>query len=436
MKYEEKLSAMIQCETVSQNGKDNLEKFEAFQAKLRELFPRVFSDSVVEVIKGNLLVCYKSKAPKGQPIILMSHQDVVEATGDWKYPPFSGEIAEGNVWGRGTVDTKGALFCIFQALEEVIEEGIDPGVDVYIASSCTEEIAGEGGPLLAARLKELGVKAQFLMDEGGMIKGEPIKGAKGTFAMIGVLEKGTCNFKFVAKGQGGHASAPGHNTPIPRLAAFIDGIEKKDPFKAKMNATTIEMFRRLGPTISGPLGFLLRHAKGFSPLLEKVLPKSNPLAGAMIKTTIAFTTSGAANGLNVLPETAFVTGNCRVIHHCDENETERILKELAAPHDIEVIPLYKSSPCPVVSYKCDQFKLLEKTIKKVFPDVTPCPYAMTGGTDARFYSEVSDACLRFAPLEINEQQYKSIHGLNENIGVETLKKGVLCYKELIKAFQG
>ena len=70
----------------------------------------------------------------------MSHQDVVEANGNWKHPPFSGHIdEEGRVWGRGTVDTKGSLFCIFQAVEELLAEGVTPVQDVYIASSCTVE---------------------------------------------------------------------------------------------------------------------------------------------------------------------------------------------------------------------------------------------------------------------------------------------------------
>ncbi len=434
MRYEEKLSQMIQCETVSEREDLHLEKFDAFQAKLRELFPAVFEKCTFTNIEGSILLCLKSKNPKGKPIILMSHQDVVEATGEWKYPPFSGAIEEGRVWGRGTVDTKGSLFCIFQAVEELIEEGYENNVDIYISSSNTEEVAGLGGPKIVEYLKSNNVKAQFLIDEGGMIKSEPLKGAKGKFAMIGVLEKGTCNFKFVAKGNGGHASAPSKNTPIPRLAAFVNDIEKHDPFKPQFNETTLEMFHRLGPTISGPLGFTLRHARGLKHLLIKVLPKVNPLAGAMVKTTIAFTTMGGANGLNVLPETAYVTGNCRVIHHCDENKTEQILKDIAKKYDVEVEPLYKSSPCPVASYDSWQFKLLEEKINEIFPGVVPCPYAMTGGTDARFYSEVSDIQLRFAPLEIDEQQYKSIHALNENISVDTLPKGVEFYKVLIKAF--
>lgn len=432
MKYEEKLSKMIQVETVSVRGELNLSKFIKFQELLKELFPNVFKTMEFKTFDGAMLLRWKAKNPKADPILFMSHQDVVEATGEWKYPPFSGQIAEGKIWGRGTVDTKGSLFCIFQSLEELIEEGYEPNVDVYIASSNTEEVAGDGAPKIVKYLSDNNVHLQFLIDEGGMIKSEPLKGAKGRFAMIGTLEKGTCNFKFIAKGKGGHASVPGKNTPLVRLGQFMASVEKDDPFKAKLNDTTIEMFRRLGPSIKGPLGFVLRHAKGLSPLLNKVLPKVNPLATAMIKTTMAFTTSSGSNGLNVLPETAYVTGNSRVIHHQDADETYRIISERAKQFDIDTEIIYSSTACPVVDYKGKEFKLIENTIKEIFPGVIPSPYAMTGGTDARFFSPVTENAIRFAPLEIDEQQYKSIHALNENINIDVLPKGVEFYKAIVK----
>lgn len=432
MKYEEKLSKMIQVETVSVRCELNLHKFEKFQAVLKELFPNVFNTMEAHTFDGALLLKWKAKNPKADPILFMSHQDVVEATGDWKYPPFSGEIKEGKVWGRGTVDTKGALFCIFQSIEELISEGYEPNVDVYIASSNTEEVAGDGAPKIVKYLSDNNVHLQFLIDEGGMIKSEPLKGAKGRFAMIGTLEKGTCNFKFIAKGKGGHASVPGKNTPLVRLGQFMASVEKDDPFTAKLNDTTIEMFRRLGPTIKGPLGFVLRHAKGLSPLLNRVLPKVNPLAAAMIKTTMAFTTASGSNGLNVLPETAYVTGNSRVIHHQDADETYKIISERAKQYDIETEIIYSSTACPVVDHNGKEFKLIENTIKEIFPGVIPSPYAMTGGTDARFFSPVTKNAIRFAPLEIDEQQYGSIHALNENIDIAVLPKGVEFYKAIVK----
>ena len=267
-----------------------------------------------------------------------------------------------------------------------------------------------------------------------MIKAEPIKGAKGRFAMMGTLEKGTCNFRFVARGMGGHASAPGRNTPLVRLGEFMSDIEHHDPFRAKMNATTIEMFRRLGPTMKGPLGFILTHAKAFSPLLERLLPKVNRLATAMIKTTCAFTTAHGAEGLNVLPEKAYVTANCRVIHHQDADETYRILAEKARKYDLETEIINSGRACPVVDHDSPVFHKVEDAIRQSFPGVIPCPYAMTGGTDAKHFSSICDNVIRFAPLEIDDQQYGSIHGIDENISISTLKGGVEFYKLIVKSF--
>ena len=432
MKIEEKLSEMIKVETISEIGKDNAEKFERFQSKLKELFPLTFQTLEFHSFSGAMLLRWPGLDSSLRPLVLMSHQDVVEATGKWKHEPFSGDIADGAVWGRGTVDTKGSLAAIFEAVERLLEENYKPKMDVYISSSSSEEISGDGALKAVEYLKERDVRPLLVLDEGGMIKSEPLKGAKGRFAMMGTLEKGTCNFRFVARGRGGHASAPGKNTPLVRLGEFMTEIEKHDPFKAKMNETTVEMFSRLGSRMDGLMGFVLRHARPLSPILNKVLPEINTLATAMIKTTLAFTTAHGSNGLNVLPEYAYVTGNSRVISHEDADYTEQKLREIASKYDIEVETIMKNYACPVVDHNGKIFKFVEAKINEVFPDVVTTPYAMTGGTDGRHYSAISENVIRFAPLEINEQQYKSIHGIDENISISCLENGVQFYKKIIK----
>lgn len=155
--YGRRLAKMIQKETISVRGNEDRTKFYEFHKELEQLFPKVHTYCEKKEFKGNLLYHGKGKG-NHEPILLMSHQDVVEATGEWKKGPFSGEIDEkGRVWGRGAVDTKGSLLCIFSAVEELIREGYEPECDVYIASSCTEEINGEGAPLIAKYLKEMPV---------------------------------------------------------------------------------------------------------------------------------------------------------------------------------------------------------------------------------------------------------------------------------------
>jgi len=433
--YANKLSKMVQCETISEVGVENLQKFEKFQETLAQLFPNVFSKCQVVKIGQSLLIKLKGKENStSKPILLMSHQDVVPADGKWKHEPFSGYIdANGVVWGRGTVDTKASLMCIFQSLEETIEGGYQPQVDVYIATSSTEEVNGDGAPNTVKYLLEHDIKLQLLMDEGGMIVTSPMKGVKGSFAMIGTLEKGQGNIKVIAHSQGGHASTPCKGTPIARLAAFVNEIEQHDPNKAKMNPTVTEMFHRLGPHAKGAFGFILRHAKFFSPILSKLLPKINPVAGAMIKTTMAFTMCEGSKAKNVLPETAWLNINTRFIQHQGAEETRRILEPLCKKYGLE---MEFEKPCRApqkpVDYNSTAFKLVEETVREIYPGTIPTPYAMTGNTDAYHYWQVTDNAIRFAPLAITQQQMKSVHGIDENIHASSLPSGVDFYKAIIR----
>ena len=430
--YGRRLAKMVQKETISSRANTDLSKFYDFHEELEELFPKVHKNCEKHVFKGNLLFRWKGKGDH-EPILLMSHQDVVEATGEWKHEPFSGDIDDkGCVWGRGTVDTKGSLFCILSAVEELIWEGYEPECDVYIASSCTEEISGEGGPLIANYLKDQGVHLALLLDEGGMIVEEPVGGVKGLYGMVGVVEKGYGDVKFIAKSGGGHASAPGKNTALVRLGKLMAEIDNKNPFKAEMTPTVKEMFRRMAPNMTFGMRLIFANLWLFEGLLLKVLPIISPAAAAMTRTTIAFTTAKGSDGLNVLPQEAYVTANMRFIHHQPNKESITLLKELAEKYDIEVEALYNDEPCPIVDYRSEAFHLIEEVAAEIYPGVGICPYTMTGGTDAKFYKEICKNAMRFAPIYIDAQQYSSIHGINENIYQGALSKAVDFYKLIIK----
>ncbi len=431
VRYGERLSQMVRCETISSRECQDLKKFENFHSLLAELFPQVHESCERHVFDGSLLYRWAGRG-EADPIILMSHQDVVEAGGKWDHEPFAGDIYDtGRVWGRGTVDTKASLFCIFTALEELIAGGFIPAGDVYIASSCTEEIAGPGAPATVAYLKSQGVKPSLVLDEGGMILVSPMAGVRGLYAMVGVVEKGYADVKFTARSNGGHASAPGKNTPLVRLGRFMADIEDHPPFARKLSPTMEEMFRRLAPNMGFGLKTVLTNLWLFRPLLLKVLPGINPSAGAMTQTTLAFTTAKGSDGLNVLPQQAYVTGNMRLIHHQAGEESIAAVKKVAARYGIETEVLYQDAPCPVVGYDSEQFRLIETITAEIYPGVQVTPYVMTGGTDAKFYKDLCPNCIRFAPLYIDRQQYSSVHGLNENIHRGTLPMGVDFYKRVI-----
>ncbi|MEE0982323.1 MAG: M20/M25/M40 family metallo-hydrolase, partial [Acutalibacteraceae bacterium] len=394
------------------------------------LFPTVHEKLEKTEIDGNLLFKWKGKS-SDKPILIMSHQDVVEATGEWKYPPFSGEVAEGKVWGRGTSDTKCTVMAFLQAAEELLKEGYTPDCDVYIASSCTEEIGGDGAPKIVDYLDKQGVRLFLVCDEGGGIIQDPMAGIKGNFAMVGVFEKGYGDVKFIARSTGGHASAPPKNTPIARLSKFVAAVDKKNPFNVEFMPEVEAMFSKLAPYAGFGLRLIFGNLWLFKPLMKKLLPMISAQAGAMLSTTIAFTMSEGSNGYNVIPQEASICANMRFIPHQGTDNSLEVITNLAKKYNIETEVVYRGYPSPSVDINGEAFKMIESAINECFPGVGCSPYVVTGATDARFYSKICDSCVRFAPVIYGPEQMKGMHGLNENIECNTLAGAVDFYKKII-----
>ena len=432
MQYAEMLSKLIKIETISSRESQDITKFLEFHKVLRETFPNVFNTVECEEFDGSLLLKWKGTDSSLKPVMLMNHHDVVEASGEWKYPPFSGEIAEGRVWGRGTLDTKGGLSMMFQAAEELIKEGFTPKRDTYFVTTCTEETGGECGNAMSLALKDRGLNFYMVLDEGGMILYDPIGGADGTFAMIGVGEKGYMDLKFIAKSNGGHASAPGKNTPLVRLAKFMCEAEKSQCFDVEMSPTIKEMLSRFAPTMSGVMKVACGNANAFKPVLEKVMPMISPSGAALLRTTLAFTMSKGSDGSNVIPQEAWVVGNMRYSHHQGKKSSVENIINLAKKYDIETEIIEDGIESGITDFNGEQFKFIEKAVNTVFPEYKPVPYIMNGATDSRYFTRVCDNCLRFVPFKIDNQQYGSVHGIDENVDIDTLAPAVDFYKYVIK----
>ena len=428
----QKLSKMIQYDTTSHANVHEEEKFLGFHKVLEELFPLVHEKLERTVIDGNLLYYWKGKSSE-KPILLMSHQDVVPAEGEWLHEPFSGDISDGKVWGRGASDTKCSVMAFFEAVEELLREGYTPECDVYLASSCTEEWAGDGAPKIVEELKRRGVELFIVCDEGGGIISEPIGGIKGNFAMVGVFEKGKADVKFTARSTGGHASAPAKNTPIARLAAFVNEVETHTPFKRKFLPEVSAMFARLAPYAPFGLKLVMGNLWLFAPIMKPVLGRISAQAGAMLQTTIAFTMQSGSDAYNVLPQEATLGANMRFIPHQGEKESLEIIKALAAKHGLETEIVHSNDYTEPVDINGEAFKLVEKVIGETFPGLPVSPYVMTGATDAQFYQPICPSCIRFAPVIYGPEQMKGMHGLNENIEYNCLPGAVSFYQNLIKA---
>lgn len=433
LRLAEKLSTMIKYDTTSHANIHEVDKFLGFHKVLEELFPLVHRNLEKTEIDGNLLFYWKGKSSE-KPILLMSHQDVVPAEGEWKHEPFSGDIADGKVWGRGAADTKCTVMAFFEAVEELLKEGYTSPVDVYLASSCTEEWAGDGAPTIVNELKRRGVELFLVCDEGGCIITDPIGGVNGNFAMVGVFEKGKADVKFTAHSTGGHASAPTKNTPIARLASFVDDVEKHSPFKKKLMPEVSAMFTTLAPYASSfGMRLLLGNIWLFKPLIVAVLPAVSAQAGAMLRTTIAFTTQSGSDAYNVIPQEATLGANMRFIPHQGEKESLEIIENLAKKHGLDTEIIHTNDYTDPVDINGEAFKLVENVIGETFPGLASSPYVMTGATDAQFYQPICKNCIRFAPVIYGPDQMKGMHGVNECIEYNCLPGAVRFYKNLIKA---
>ena len=430
--YAEKLSKMVRYETVSRPNTDMREKFLGFHVILQKLFPLVHEKLEKTETDGNLLYYWKGRSSE-RPVLLMSHQDVVPAGGGWSHGPFSGDIADGRVWGRGTADTKCTVMAFLQAAEELLKEGFEPEQDIYLASSCTEEWAGDGAPKIVNELKRRGVKLFLLCDEGGAILSEPVGGIKGCYAMIGILEKGKADIKFTARSAGGHASAPGRNTPVARLAAFVNEFEKHDPFRRKFIPEVSSMFGKLSEYAPFGLRLVMGNLRLFAPLMKRVMPLISSQANAMLKTTIAFTMQSGSDAYNVIPQEATLGANVRFIPHQGEKESLAIIKRLADKHGLETEIIHSNDCAPSVDIEGEAYKRVTKVIEQTFPGLAHSPYVMTGATDSQFYHGVCDSCIRFGPVVFGPDQMKGMHGIDENIDVACLPGAVDFYKNLIKA---
>ena len=247
-KIVEDLIALIQCKTVSFRD-DSLilhDEFLRFQEELKKRFPLLHKHAVLEhIVKNGLLYYIKGKS--GEKVsVCMAHYDVVPADEEkWDKPAFSGLLENGVIWGRGTLDTKGTLVAMLEAMEQLLEEGYQPNNDLYFSFSGEEEIDGDTCADIVSYFEEKGIHPDFVLDEGGAIVDHVFPGVESDCALIGVGEKGSVNLEFSLKSSGGHASTPPVHTILGKLSKAVVDIEK-NPFKAQYTPPVLEMFDKLG----------------------------------------------------------------------------------------------------------------------------------------------------------------------------------------------
>ncbi|MDD4354372.1 MAG: M20/M25/M40 family metallo-hydrolase [Candidatus Izemoplasmatales bacterium] len=430
------LQKLIRHQTIAGFSDAAEENFRAMQQTMESLFPLVHQQLKKTVFPGGSMIFHwKGKNP-GDPLVLMAHQDVVPADkAGWHYDPFEGTIENGEIFGRGTFDTKSTLFAFFQATEDLLATGFTPNNDVYLASSSDEEISGTGAKKTVDWLKEQHIRPALVLDEGGAIVTGALPTAKQAVALIGILEKGYVNIQFTAKSDGGHSSTPPRHTPIARLAEFIHHVESRFPLKTKMIPEVADLFKTVAPSMAFLYRLLFGNMWLFKGLVTWLLPKINPYGRALFSSTIAFTMMKGSEAANVIPAEASVLANIRTHPIQGIESTHLVLSKIAKRYGISAQILEGREATPMVSTKSDSYRYLVSIIQKTFPDVLVSPYVVLGGTDARFYTEISDSALRFSPIRVHNRDLKKMHGIDESLRLDALAEAVIFYREIIGGFQ-
>ena len=318
----EKLGAMIRVPTVSKHEHEDLSQFYIYHEVLEKQFPLIHERLEKTVLNGTLLYRWEGKDKERLPILFMGHQDVVPASDEgWRVPAYSGEVIDGCLYGRGTLDCKGTMYVEMQAVEELLSEGFVPPCDVYLEYSINEETGGDGAAAAMRYLRDKGIRLALVMDEGGAVIEQAVPGMDRPYAVLGITEKGYMDVKITARGKGGHSSTPPRNTPAARLFAFANEIERKRPFKKKLIPEAGLMLSKMAPAFSFPLRFVLRNLWLFKPLVVAAMPKISPFGEALLATTCCFTQMKGSDAANVIPKEPYLIANLRTSVHqnCEES---------------------------------------------------------------------------------------------------------------------
>jgi carboxypeptidase PM20D1 len=434
-KAAEHLSQMIRCKTISRYETELIDEkeFEKFRVLLQKLYPNIYEKCSYERIgKSGILIRWQGKQTT-RPSVLMAHYDVVPVSEEkWEKPPFEGIIEDGVLWGRGTLDTKGTLCGIMEAIELLTERSYIPENDIYISFAGDEEVNGEATPSIVKVLKERGIKPALVLDEGGAVVKGVFPGVSKPCALIGIGEKGFMNLVITTKGKGGHASTPPPHTIVGKLSKAIVEIEKH-PFKARLTKPAKEMFDTLGRHSTFIYKIIFANLWCFKPLLDILCKKTGGELNALMRTTCAATMMEAGKAPNVLASEGKIIANMR-LHGEDTPKTAiEYLKSIVKEEEIEFSVMEGSmNPSPYSETSGESWEKLKKAIMETWTDTIVSPYLMVACSDSRHYCEISDHVYRFSAMELSKEERGMIHGHNERIPVDKIATTIKFYIRLIK----
>jgi acetylornithine deacetylase/succinyl-diaminopimelate desuccinylase-like protein len=352
----------------------------------------------------------------GSKLILLSHTDTVLADpGEWKLDPWSGELLDGQVWGRGALDMKGQVAASAVAIASLAREGFEPPGDLIFAACADEEVgAGFGLQWLVEEHPEA-VRAEYCVNEGG---GDRLVLGGRAFWICATAEKMSSPFTLTVHGRSGHASRPGiADNALTRAAPLVERLAEylEEP--------------ELGPEVEA----FLRAVCGEVPPAREAVSAAravHPLAGDIVEpllgTTLAPTMIEASQKRNVIPNRCQVTVDCRILPEHTQGEVRaRIDHQLeGAEYDFEWIEGQGGTRSPVDTPLWD---VIESFVAEIEPEAQTVPLLLSGFTDSHWMRQAfGTVSYGFFPMRTMEPEVAArlIHSADERIELDDLELGV------------
>jgi carboxypeptidase PM20D1 len=434
----ERLGEAIKIKTVSYQDRSqiNIAELRRFHAFLRANYPLVFTRLEVQTVNDySLLIRWPGSDPGLAPVLFTAHMDVVPVEPgteeDWEHPPFAGEVTDGRIYGRGTLDDKQGLLSLLEAAESLLAEGFTPPRTLVFAFGHDEEISGkEGAGKLAERMRELGWHFAWMVDEGGMLLSDnPLLPGK-TVAIINVAEKGYLTLTLTATGEGGHSSRPPKISTIGRLSAALERIEK-NPFPTRIVEPVAAMLETMAPYVKQPQRFIFGNLWLTEALVAHQMSE-DPLTNSYVRTTTALTMFNAGVKENVVPQRAQAKINFRLLPGDTPETVVSHVKALVDDPKIEISYDQWEQLPGVSDDKGSGFTVISAAAKRLYPEAVVVPSLLIATTDTRHYIDLADNQYRFQGMLIDSSQARSVHGTNEYIAVQSYENTIAIAREMMQ----
>ena len=401
--------------------------------------------------RGSVVARLRGDGTGGEPLLLLSHLDVVPAPPErWTHEPFGGDIAEGYIWGRGAVDMKGMVALELGVLRLLADEaraaGRDPAADpipglrrdVLFASTADEEAGGlQGAGWLVANRPET-VRAAGALNECGGVSME-VAGRR--FYPIGVAEKGYCVYRITVTGAWGHGSMPREDNAAVRAATIIARLAV--PGVPRLTGPMRDLFASvtpaLGPAEAGLIEAISSSDAGRSDaalrsLCDETLARATR---ALLRDTISPDIVHAGVKYNVIPGEATIEIDCRVLPGTTEAdmraEVEWRLGDLAEHCSISPIIAASAVEAPTTT---PLYALMVDTIRAHDPDGVPVPVMVPFATDAKHTRKLDVPTYGFSPLRLEpgERFLERFHGVDERVSLDALRWGLPVLYDVVRGF--